>query len=445
MTTKPLYPFYRSLRFRFGLLFNCLLLVFLLAIIFLLFGNVKHELENNFRLRLSNGAAAVLQKTEVNPTTIPLPQNGEHFALTYNSGKRTDTLFTNLTAGTLPNANDSLYKSLDEWRFSTHKTLETGGIINVIYALPSYDYNASLKQLQTLLLFYIPIAIVVSFVAGYFLSGILLQPLYNIIAKANRIDLTHHIKLLDEPSVKDELHQLVDALNRMLSRIEKQSQQQNAFFASASHELRTPLSNMLTELQTMDVTSAPPTMQTLIENQVAEVQRLKKLVNTFLLMSQLKAGALPSSKSSFSLGDLCLDIINEFQAGAKEKGQLFKVELLPSYASFRIVADEEHMFIIIKNLVENAVKYGLPYRTIALRLQESKGSISILVQNETGVAIEDVGALKQEFNRSENLQEGFGLGLWIADELANRNGFVLTLTYDDKVFSAQLVCPFGKG
>ncbi len=441
MTTKSSYPFYKSIRFRFGLLFNCLLLLFLLAIIFLLYGNIKNELEKNFLLRLSGGATAVLQKTEVNPTTIPLPQKDEYFLLTYNYGRQTDTLFNNLPPNSVQKTNDSTYRSRDWWSISTTKQFETGGVIRVVYALPSNEYKASIQQLQTLLFLYIPIAILISFVAGYFLSGILLRPLHNIITKASRIDLTNDIQLLDEPVINDELHELVDALNRMLSRIEKQSGHQNAFFASASHELRTPLSNMLTELQTVNLNQASPAMRTLVQNQMAEVQRLKKLVNNFLLMSQLKADALTLNKSSFSLADLSLDVMNQLQAQAKQKDQTFKIEMLPDSGNFMVVADASHVAIILKNLVENALKYGLPNSIITFCLCENTDGVQVTIQNKTDAVINNISQLKNDFARAEKFGEGFGLGLWITDQLAERNGATLRLSSAGNTFFAELIIP----
>lgn len=185
-----------------------------------------------------------------------------------------------------------------------------------------------------------------------------------------------------------------------------------------------------------------PAMQTLVQNQVAEVQRLKELVNHFLLMSQLKADALSLNKRPFSLADTCLEIIDQFGVVAKRNRQVFKIELLPDNASFMAVADAGHVFIILRNLVENATKYGEHHSVISFQLHESKDHISVCIQNKTKTTIENVNGLKDEFARSEQLQEGFGLGLWIADQLAVKNGLSLELSYTNYVFCAELIMPF---
>ncbi len=438
MIKQSTYPFYKSIRFRFGLLFNFLLLACLSIIIFLLYENVKTELEKSFQVRLSTGANNVLQKTEVNPITIPLPQSGEYFLISYNNTIHTDTLFNNLPAKEVDQNIHSISKGADWWFIKTGKTLETGGIITIIYVLPAGSYNTSVGQLQKLLFIYIPIAVVISFVAGYFLSGIFLKPLKNIISKANNTDLTNNIKLLDEPAVKDELHELVDALNRMLKRIEKQSQQQNAFFASASHELRTPLSNMLTELQTIDADNIPQPMQAVIKNQVTEVQRLKKLVNNFLLMSQLKADNFTTNKTNCNIAELCIEIIQSLQSSAHQNKAVFKFELAPPDADFIVLSDKDHLSIILNNLIANAVKYRQADSIIRVSITKNANSISLITENKTDVRIDDVNNLKNEFKRIDLYEEGFGLGLWIADQLLKKNNGELNLSYLNKTFIAAI-------
>lgn len=437
MKKNSSYPFYKSIRFRFGLLFNFLLLVFLSAIIFLLYGNVQHELKKNFLQRLLSGANIILQKTEVNPLTIPLPQSNEYFLLTYNNQIHTDTMFNSLTEKNV-SGKDSIHENKNWWYVSTLKTLETGGVINIIYALPATEYNAAIQQLSILLFIYIPVAIIISFVAGYFLSGVFLKPLNNIISKANQTDLTNNIKLLNTPDVKDELHELVEALNRMLARIEKQSQQQNAFFASASHELRTPLSNMLIELQTMNLNDVSPTMQSVIQNQIAEVQRLKQLVNNFLLMSQLKAESITVHKINFNIADVCVEMIEVMQTSFKENKNHFKINMNPPDEDFTIHADKNHFSIVLNNLMSNALKYNEGDATIHISITKNIEYISFIIQNNTAQQIDDVTPLKNEFMRGGFLKEGCGLGLWITERLLQKNDGELKLSYDNSVFCAKV-------
>lgn len=437
MKKYSIYPFYSSIRFRFGLLFNCLLLVFLSGIIFLLFNNVRNEFESSFRRRLWVGANLVLQKTDISPVTVPLPQAGEYFSIRYSNNVHTDTLFGNLPVPPLQNSHDSLYRTDKWWSIQVKKKLETGGVVTVVYMLPATDFNKSMRSISTLLFIYIPGSVVIAFIAGYFLSGVFLRPLRQMIDKANRVDLGSDIRLLDEPVVKDELHELTDAINRMLARIQKQSQQQNNFFASASHELRTPLSNMLTELQTADLKSIPAEMNMLMSNQLTEVKRLKELVNNFLWMSQLKADGETIHKTVFNLAEVCVELIESQQWQAGRKSQSFKIGFYPEDSDFLVLADKAQISIAFSNLVSNAIKYGLSNEVIDLTISK-KECIMVSLKNKTLLVTEDANQLKNEFKRGDDYQEGFGLGLWLTDQLLEKNGGKLDLHCKDNIFVADI-------
>lgn len=252
MKTPANYPFYTSLRFRFGLIFGFAFLCFLVAIGFILYSSVRDQFEKSFSARLKTQGNLVLQETEITPITIPFPTNGEYFQLIYDANHKQDTLFNNLPSSlrNFPGQVDPML-----WRSaSLEKTLETGGVIRILYILPATELIRDINHLQLILFLYFPLAFLAALVVGYLLSGFLLRPIENIVTKANDISLQGQIHLLEEPVVHDELHALAVSLNRMLSQIRRQAQYQNAFFASASHELRTPLSIMLTQFRYYNMT-----------------------------------------------------------------------------------------------------------------------------------------------------------------------------------------------
>lgn len=440
-TTTTNYPFYQSLRFRFGLLFGVVFLLFLLGVIFFLYKNVKTNLGKSFDSKLQSSATVVLQKTEISPLIIPLPQNNERFLLTYNNTKKTDTLFNNLhvaTASYLPKTK----QTTNNWRTTQlTRTLETGGIITINYSLPSTDLDTSIKQLQLLLFIYIPTAFLISLFTGYFLSGFLLKPIRHIVANANKTDLQTAINLLPEPVNKDELHQLTVALNRMLSRIQKQALQQNAFFASASHELRTPLSNMLTQLQTLETKNVSAEILALLQNQTSDVQRLKKTVNDFLLLSQIKSDNITINSTPVNVYECCIDCAETLYAKAAQNHQTFKVTCEPAEEEFVALVDRNHLLIVVNNLLENAIKYGLANAAINIEVAKTLTALTLTISNSTNAIIPNVQELTNEFYRQDIYKEGVGLGLWIVDQLMQRNNCSFHLGLVNKTFSASVVMP----
>ncbi|MGI8952065.1 MAG: HAMP domain-containing sensor histidine kinase [Chitinophagaceae bacterium] len=432
------YPFYHSLRFRFGLIFGLLFLFFLLGIVFFLYSNVKYQLEKSFADRLKSQANIVLQKTEISPLTIPLPQEKEYFLLTYNNGKQSDTLFNNLPLSakllSAQNPRVQLWRAL-----YVSRILETGGIINIWYALSANELNKNLEQLRLVLFIYIPLSLFISFIAGYFLSGFLLQPIHHIISKANDTSLQNEIQLLKEPKTKDELHHLSVALNRMLERIQKQSQQQNAFFASASHELRTPLSVMLTELQVLQMSNTSLEIKSILQNQIAAVQRLNKLVNDFLLMSQLKSGTLMLQKENVNIVELVTDSSERLMNKMQQQFLSLKINLLPVDGNFDVWADAALLQIIIFNLMENAAKYAKAQTLIEITIKQIDKNILFNISNTTDKEIINIEKLTDEFKREDDYKEGFGLGLWIVKQLIVLHDAKFNLLYINRTFMAEWI------
>lgn len=434
------YPFYQGLRFRFGLIFGLLFLSFLLVIVFFLFSNVKIQLEKSFESRLGSQANIILQKTEISPLTIPLPQENEYFLITYNNSKKIDTLFNNLPAPakvlTASNLKTKWWQAIQASR-----TLETDGVVNVMYALPANELNNDIEQLRLILFIYVPVALLISFISGYFLSGFLLKPIAHIISKANDTSLQNEIQLLKEPKTKDELHHLTVALNRMLQRIQKQSQQQNAFFASASHELRTPLSLMLTELQVLQMSNVPGEIKPVVQNQIEAVQRLNKLVNDFLLMSQLKSGTLILQKENINIVELITGCSERLMDKMQPRNLSLKINLLPVDGNFDVWADAALLNVIIFNLMENAVKYAKEQTQIEIIAEQKEENIVFNISNVTDKKIINIEKLTNEFQREDNYKDGFGLGLWIVDQLVKKKNGNLLLSYQHPLFIAQVIFP----
>ncbi|PZR27748.1 MAG: hypothetical protein DI535_09185 [Citrobacter freundii] len=421
------YPFYKSLRFRFGLFFGLLFFIVLMTFVFVLYRKIRTELEQNFTTRLTAGAELVLQKTSINPLVIPLAQNSERFVLSYYDGRQTDTLYNNFAP---PPSSRTVQQT---------KTLETGGRLQISYTLPDDELIRSLNSWQRLLFIYLPLAFLASLLLGYAFTGALLRPIRQIISRASATDLHSDIQLLPGSATADELHQLTDALNRMLGRIKHQVEEQHTFFASASHELRTPLSNMLAELQVLESSDLTPEMQAVIESQKQEVQRLIKLVNHFLLMSQLKADAMAVRKENILLVDACMNAAENLQGMAKESGQRFRLSVTPEEEDFSLLADRQQIEMILGNLLTNAVKYSRKNSLIEIALIKTVDGIQLSISNETDDIIENPERLGNRFYREGFYKEGFGLGLWIVRQLAEKNEGMLTIDFADHRFISTIL------
>jgi two-component system, OmpR family, heavy metal sensor histidine kinase CusS len=130
------------------------------------------------------------------------------------------------------------------------------------------------------------------------------------------------------------------------------------------------------------------------------------------------------------------------QSSVNKSKQGCKIDLFPADEDFTVLADKNHLAIVLNNLIINAIKYGLLNSVIRISITKHTGGISLSIQNKTDLIIDDVNKLKNEFKRADFYKDGFGLGLWIADQLIKKNDGKLSLSFFDKIFTAEI--KFGK-
>ncbi|MEO5891864.1 MAG: HAMP domain-containing sensor histidine kinase [Ferruginibacter sp.] len=410
----------------------------------LLLNRFKTALLFSFDEQIDARARLVAEKTNINPRIVPLPQGAETFTVLYVVNSITDTLFASpVLAFVYPLANNMIETSAG-WR-SIHisRSLENGGTIEIIYSLPSNTIDSKIKDITLLIWLVVPLGFLLAFVIAWWLSSKLLKPVRQVIKLANSINL-NNTELLTEPNANDELKELIVSFNRMLLRIKEQSERQTAFFASASHELRTPLSVMQTKLQVLlheDNEHGP--LKELYNDQLKEVKQLNKMVDDFLLMSELRVGKIDLHITTVNVPDFILDLATKYKDKAAGKAIQFKISYQPVNENYELQADEEKLFIIVSNLLDNAVKYSPTRSVVDICLAKTNEGIVFSFSNQVRDDIHpEITDIKNQFYHSKPIHgEGFGLGLWIANQLAIIQGMNLYCSVkNDRQFTATLAC-----
>jgi signal transduction histidine kinase len=115
-------------------------------------------------------------------------------------------------------------------------------------AYDQYGYNKLNSLLTNSILLFV-LAVLCIAVTGFFFSKKAFAPVREMIEKAKNISATHlHLRLNSHHS-RDELSELANTFNQMLSRLEKSFDAQKQFVSHISHELRTPLAAIIAELE----------------------------------------------------------------------------------------------------------------------------------------------------------------------------------------------------
>ncbi|MCI1188662.1 HAMP domain-containing histidine kinase [Hymenobacter sp. DH14] len=251
-------------------------------------------------------------------------------------------------------------------------------------------------------------------------------------AQARRIQQATDIAPLPVPNTGDEVQELAETLNQLLARLRGQATAQANFLAAAAHELRTPLATLQTGL---DVSgrdpSLPPATRAALAGHDAELARLGRLVDDFLLVGRLGNGAeLPVNRRPVALDELLLALADRELPRFRAAGRTLTIALPDDAPTAALTAatDADQLTTLLLNLLDNARKHARPGTGVALRLQAAATAHGpvISIENELAAPLgEHLAQLTTAWYQADPLAPGTGLGLWIAGRLAHGLGLKL--------------------
>lgn len=286
--------------------------------------------------------------------------------------------------------------------------------------LGAVQLAGNLRQLQTLLVVSSILTVLLSGLVSFFLVRYLLQPLQRIINAAKNINTNKMPDPVPVDGARDELHELSVTINDMMHRIDESLQQQQNFFASASHELKTPLAILRTELEVgLRKQGLEEGLRQLLSNQLEEISRLQEIVNEFLVVSQLRVGSPSLYRKPFDLSVLVVKVFNQLLPLLRQKNLQPVIRFDEEAADFAVTADEDKIRIVLLNLLENAAKYGVKDTPVICKVEQSPTEEELTVEFTNTTREEQVTTenLQVAFYRSDLVQKGAGLGLWLCSEI----------------------------
>ena len=259
------------------------------------------------------------------------------------------------------------------------------------------------------------------------LSGRLVRRLRRLRVAAIEVQHDAPEALVPVDTTRDEVGDLSRALVSMQHRLRRQEEARRAFVATASHELRTPLASLdgMLELLGEDLADARPDIEDareLLARARAQSRRLGQLAADLLDLSRIDAQVQLRSEP-VELGELARAVLAEFELGSRERSVYCTLEGQDG-DSIWALGDPGSVARILRILLDNAVRVSPPETTIAVSLVGGD-QVAIRVRDQgPGVPAEEREAIFQRFYRGRGTagQAGFGLGLAIGRELAQRMG-----------------------
>jgi heavy metal sensor kinase len=310
---------------------------------------------------------------------------------------------------------------------------------------PEQDDVQLLGQVRTTIFLAIPLALLLSIVAGFLLARRSLAPLDAIVTQTASITAANLDDRLPVVNPHDELGRLAQIINDLLGRVGDAFRTQRQFVADASHELRTPIAIIRGEA---DVTlrRAERTSQEYREALGVihgESVRLSRIVDDLFLLTRVDAAAHTARddavrRDAVDVHDLVADAARSVRTLADTKRVTLNVA--PAEGGKLLVpGDAQLLRRLLLNLLDNALKHTPAERSITVQ-QRREGNMLALTVSDEGPGI-PAGQRERVFERfvhgvheldrtvpaSETSGAGAGLGLAIAQAIAHAHGGSITL------------------
>lgn len=242
---------------------------------------------------------------------------------------------------------------------------------------------------------------------------------------------------LDAPVPKDggrdEIGDLARAFAGMQSQLRRQEDVRRSFVATASHELRTPLASLdgMLELLEDDLQADTLDLQDArlrTEHAREQTRRLSQLATDLLDLSRLDTES-PLRSEALELGELSRAVVAEFELTASKREVALAVS--PPTEPCWTSADPGSVARIVRILIDNALRYAPASSSIGIAASRDRAFVQILVVDHgPGVPPQEREQIFERFTRGRpaaGRSGGFGLGLAIGRELAQRMGGTLEL------------------
>ncbi|MDE2095148.1 MAG: two-component sensor histidine kinase, partial [Burkholderiales bacterium] len=261
------------------------------------------------------------------------------------------------------------------------------------------------------------------------------------VAERQADDLTE----VSEAGLPDEIRPLVHELNLLFTRVRLAFEVQRSFVADAAHELRSPLAALKLQVQGLQRAGSDAAREVAVARLTAGIDRATRLVEQLLVLARQQASAATGAKPEpVSLADVSRLAV----ADAAPLAQARQIDLgLVHSDEGRISGHADALRILVRNLLDNAVKYTPAGGTVDLEVRRLDGALALSVDDSgPGIAEDDRERVLDRFYRIAGTPTtGSGLGLAIVKSITELHGATLQLGHSQRLGGLRVEVRFPSG
>ena len=321
--------------------------------------------------------------------------------------------------------------------------LEVGKINVDILPLADYFFDQQVVISTWASVFGAFVAVVLSFIFSLHITA----PIKSLTLAAKKIS-DRDYKSIVEVKTHDEFHVLAQSFNAISQELQSYSDRQKQWIMDISHELRTPIAILISEISaicdeitTCDIAAVAELQQ--------EVLQIKRLVDDLHDLSSVQTVGFNFQKHTFNLQALMASQIKHYSGRFTQRG----IELISTTVKNPILieGDENRIAQVIRNLLENCLRYTQSPGTVWMRVEPIKGMAKLILEDSgPGVASEDLPKLFDRLYRTEpsrnRLTGGAGLGLSICKEIiAAHSGEIRAMAGDNGGLRIEVMLELADG
>ena len=311
--------------------------------------------------------------------------------------------------------------------------------IGAVFATKSASpFNAFQQESIQIFLVAAALTLALSFMIIGFFAYNLVRPLHEMSVAVNRF-AAGEFSVRVPVNSEDEIGQLASSFNNMANSLSSGEEMRRSFVANVSHELKTPMTTIAGFVDGILDDTIPKSQQKKYLYVVSEeIKRLSRLVKSMLDLSRIDSGEMNIHPQQFDLTQMIVTILLTFERSVEEKR--LEIRGLEDAGRITVYGDQDLLYQVVYNLIENAVKFTNLDGYIEFIVTESIDRISVAIQNSgEGIRAEELPMIFDRFykidrSRSKD-RKGMGLGLYIVRTIIKLHGGEINVSSEQNQYT----------
>ncbi|MCP9768211.1 sensor histidine kinase [Lacihabitans sp. LS3-19] len=451
-----------KIAFQFTIIVALILVVFSIALYYLLEGYTKDEFNNYLKDRAQTTAKLLIKEKNVDNRLLKVIDRNSLSSLyaaevlVFNDENK--VTYSNIdSVNTFPYSPEILEK-IRKYKYheADYKNKKVVGLMYtdddlkkdyLILAQAEDTYGEQkLQRIKDAMSIGLISSILLTVILGFVFAGQSLKPISQINQEVSKITAKDLTKKLSTGNNKDEIAQLARNFNEMLSRIEKSFELQKSFVSNASHELRTPLAAIKSEIQvSLEKDRSTEEYKEILKSLNIDNQRLIQLTNGLLQLAKSEKGDKSLLMTALRIDEILFEVQDELLHQHQKYRISIDFEEIPEDDKFvTIMGNRSLLKTLFNNLFDNACKYSEDNTAIVNIKFNSSNCIVNVADKGIGISKEDHEKIFEPFFRTKNASnyKGHGIGLSICKRIVDiHEGRIILKSEVEKGSNFNVILP----